>query len=101
MENEKNLNITINYYKKCMVKLFERDNLTHHNALEISNQLEKIILTRKKSSLLQYKAKLYYFLSFFKQALFFYSKERDNKKFYLNDYEYASDLEKIYKSIIS
>ncbi len=100
-ENIEDLHIAINYYKKCMVKLFESDNLTHQKTIEIANQLEKIILERKKSLLQKYKANLYYFLSFFKKALFRSRKSSDNKKFYLNDYKYANDLEKICKSIVS
>ena len=111
-DNEKKLNVAINYYKKCLVKLFERDNLTHHNALEISNQIGKIIVDRARLSekLKQagvstvYKYKLYYFLSFFKKALkvlFFYNRKKSNVEFYLNKYEHAADLEKIHKSLIS
>jgi glycosyltransferase domain-containing protein len=100
-ENIGDLNIAINYYKNCMVKIFEKDNLTRQKAQEAANQIEKIILKRKKSSLQKYKANLYYFLSFLKKALFRSSKSYDNKKFYLNDYKYANDLEKICKSITS
>jgi len=102
-ENIVDFDIAINYYKKCMVALFQRDNLSQKKSLYISNQLEQIILTRHKVNGFNFfKYKFIYLIVFFKKilrAMFFFDKEKRNKKFYLSDYEHSSDLNKIYKSI--